>query len=138
MGDLRDTTTTDAAQNQSPLNLQQIESIERMGTAELDQLPMGAIRLDSKGTILSFNKREAVLTGRDPAKVIGRNFFTEVAPCTNVQTFAGKFREGVSKGDLHTVFPYRFDFEMTPRDVTVTLFYSKQTGSAWVFVREGK
>jgi len=107
-----------------------------MGSTELDQLPMGAIRLDQKGTILSFNKREALLTGRDPKKVIGENFFTEVAPCTNVQAFAGKFREGVSNGNLHVVFPYRFDFEMTPRDVTVTLFYSQQTGSAWVFVRE--
>jgi photoactive yellow protein len=58
------------------------------------------------------------------------------APCTNVQAFAGKFREGVAKGDLHTIFPYRFDFEMAPRDVTVTLFYSQQTGGAWVFVRD--
>jgi hypothetical protein len=34
------------------------------------------------------------------------------------------------------IFPYRFDFQMAPRDVTVTLFYSQQTDTAWVFVRE--
>ena len=79
---------------------------------------------------------EAKLTGRDPQRVIGKNFFTQVAPCTNVQRFAGKFREGVAAGELHEVFPYRFDFEMAPRDVTVTLFYSKTTETAWVFVRE--
>ena len=67
--------------------------------------------------------------------MIGRNFFTEVAPCTNVQEFAGRFREGVAQEDMHTIFPFRFDFEMAPRDVTVTLFYSKHTDSAWVFVR---
>lgn len=116
--------------------LQEMENISRMSTAELDELPFGAIRLDKAGTIVSYNMTESKLTGRDPKRVIGRNFFTDVAPCTNVQSFAGRFREGVAKGDMHVIFPYRFDFEMAPRDVTVTLFYSQQTDTAWVFVRE--
>ena len=29
------------------------------------------------------------------------------------------------------MFPYKFDFKMAPRDVTVTLFYSRITGAAW-------
>jgi photoactive yellow protein len=117
-------------------SLKELEQIDQMSEEELDQLPFGAIRLDTTGKILSYNMTESKLTGRDPKRVIGRNFFTDVAPCTNVQAFAGKFRDGVAKGNLHTIFPYRFDFEMAPRDVTVTLFYSQQTGSAWVFVRE--
>lgn len=116
--------------------LRDLEKIDRMSEAELDELPFGAIRLDRNGVILSYNMTESKLTGRRRERVIGRNFFTEVAPCTNVQSFAGRFREGVAKGELHAIFPYRFDFEMAPRDVTVTLFYSKQTGTAWVFVRE--
>jgi len=115
---------------------QDLESIDRMSVAELDALPFGAIRLDKDGTIVSYNMTESRLTGRDPKRVIGRNFFTDVAPCTNVQSFAGRFREGVSKGDMHVIFPYRFDFEMAPRDVTVTLFYAKASDTAWVFVRE--
>lgn len=124
--------------NQPDSMLQDLESITRMGEDQLDALPFGAIRLDRDGTILSFNQSEANLTGRKKEKVIGKNFFTEVAPCTNVQTFAGRFREGMAKKELHAIFPYRFDFQMAPRDVTVTLFYSKQTDSAWVFVREGQ
>ena len=116
--------------------LQELEKITRMSEQELDGLPFGAIRLDRTGRILSYNMTESKLTGRDPRRVIGRNFFTEVAPCTNVQGFAGRFREGVAKGELHAIFPYRFDFKMAPRDVSVTLFYSKQSESAWVFVRE--
>jgi photoactive yellow protein len=115
--------------------LQELESIDRMSPEELDELPFGAIRLDRDGTILKYNMTESKLTGRDPKRVIGRNFFTDVAPCTNVQSFAGRFREGIAKGDMHVIFPYRFDFEMAPRDVTVTLFYSQQTETAWVFVR---
>jgi photoactive yellow protein len=115
-----------------------MQSVDGMSASELDGLPFGAIRLDKNGTILSYNATEAKLTGRDPKRVIGKNFFTQVAPCTNVQAFAGRFREGVAKGDMHEIFPYRFDFEMAPRDVTVTLFYSQQTGTAWVFVRESQ
>jgi photoactive yellow protein len=116
--------------------LQNLEAIDRMNEEELDALPFGAIRLDKTGRILSYNMTESKLTGRDPKRVIGRNFFTDVAPCTNVQSFAGRFREGVAKGDLHVIFPYRFDFEMAPRDVSVTLFYAKASETAWVFVRE--
>lgn len=117
-------------------SLAELESISRMSEGQLDALPFGAIRLDKDGKILNYNLTEAALTGRQKEKVVGRNFFTEVAPCTNVQTFAGRFREGMLKKELHAIFPYRFDFEMAPRDVTVTLFYSRQTDSAWVFVRE--
>ena len=117
--------------------LHDLEAIDRMSERELDALPFGAIRLDREGKILSYNMTESKLTGRDPKKVIGRNFFSDVAPCTNVQGFAGRFREGMEKKDLHAIFPYRFDFQMAPRDVTVTLFYSNQTDTAWVFVREG-
>ena len=117
-------------------SLQELESVDRMNEQELETLTLGAIRLDKEGRILSYNAAESRLTGRDKSKVIGRNFFTEVAPCTNVQVFAGRFREGVDKKDMHVIFPYRFDFQMAPRDVTVTLFYSKETDSAWVFVRE--
>jgi photoactive yellow protein len=117
-------------------SLNDLESISRMSEEQLDELPFGAIRLDKDGTIISFNMSESKLTGRKKERVVGRNFFTEVAPCTNVVDFAGRFREGMAKKELHAIFPYRFDFQMAPRDVTVTLFYSKQTDSAWVFVRE--
>lgn len=117
-------------------SLQQLHEISAMNPEQLDALPFGVIRLDATGKVLTFNSSEAKLTGRDPKRVIGKNFFTQVAPCTNVKAFAGRFREGMAKKEMHIIFPYRFDFEMAPRDVSVTLFYSAQNDSAWVFVRE--
>src|SRR5262249_28618999 len=117
--------------------LQELEdNIDLMSEQELDALPFGAIRLDAEGTFLSYNARESELTGRAREKVIGRNFFTQVAPCTNVRDLAGRFRDGVARKEMHIVFPFRFDFDMAPRDVTVVLFYSHQTNNAWVFIRE--
>lgn len=113
-----------------------LESIGQMKDAELDVLPFGAIQLDAEGNILTYNRKESEISGRDRNRVIGRNFFTEIAPCTNVQQFAGRFRAGIEARNLNAVFPYRFDFEMDPRDVTITLFYSSASGTAWVFVVE--
>lgn len=115
---------------------EQLERVARMPVDQLDALPFGAIRLDAKGTVLAFNAHESRLTGRQRDAVVGKNFFREVAPCTNVRGFAGRFADGVARGKLHAVFPYRFDFKMRPRNVTVTLFYSSSTKSAWVFVRD--
>ncbi len=115
-----------------------IERIQGFTETELDRLPFGAIRLDREGKILAFNQAEADLSGRRKENVLGKNFFTEVAPCTNVQEFAGRFREGVAAGRLHTVFPYVFDYQMDPRNVWVTLFYSNETDTAWVFVRDDR
>lgn len=123
-------------QDTGALTRADLELIDHMQPKELNALPFGAIQLDPKGTILRFNDYEAKLTGRKPENVIGRNFFEEVAPCTNVRDFAGKFHDGIKNKELHEVFPYLFDFKMAPRNVTVTLFYNKANDTAWVFVRE--
>lgn len=120
------------------VSLRALKEISELSGEALDALPFGAIKLDGKGIVSSFNAYEAKLTDRDPKKVIGKNFFTDIAPCTNVREFAGRYIEGVERGELHAIFPYRFDFKMSPREVTVTLFYHKQTDTGWVFVREIK
>ena len=112
----------------------QMERIDVLDARELDRLPFGAIQLDAEGNVLKYNRTESSISGLRPGEVIGKNFFTEVAPCTNVREFAGRFREGFAKKDLNAVFPYRFNFKMDPTNVWVRLFYSASTESAWVFV----
>jgi len=110
-----------------------------LSTAELDQLPFGMIQLDARGRILKFNAVESRLASLDQQQQIGKHFFTEVAPCTKVQAFYGRFKEGVLQEHLDTTFSFHFAFKQNPRDVTVRLFYSKRTQSVWVMVsdREG-
>ena len=110
-------------------------SVESLNSAQLDSLPFGAIQLDHTGTILQYNDYESRLAGIDKSKAIGKNFFTEVAPCTDVKEFRGRFTEGVAKKQLHVKFQYHFSFKKNPRDVTVSLFYSELTESTWVFIR---
>ena len=115
-----------------------LQSIDTFTNAQLDALPFGAIQLDRDGTILQFNEYEANLSNRRAPETVGRNFFRDVAPCTNVREFYGVFQDGVARGSLHESFDYRFEFKPAPRNVRVTLFYSDPTATVWVFVQERK
>ena len=113
---------------------QQTETVDTMSAEELDTLPFGVIQLDEEGKIRMYNLAEGEISGRNPEEVLGKNFFTEVAPCTNVQEFAGRFRQGVKDRNLNCTFPYLFDFRMRPTRVWVRMYFSHKTNSAWVFV----
>jgi photoactive yellow protein len=129
-----DLITTETLTSQISASSSNIRADE-MGEKELDNLPFGAIQLDPQGKVLKYNDFESRLAGVKKENAIGKNFFTEVAPCTNVQEFYGRFRVGVDKKSLHEKFRYHFSFKRNPVDVTVTLFYSGITNSIWVFVR---
>ncbi len=109
--------------------------IARMNPKEVDQLAFGAVQLDGKGTILRYNAAEASITGRSAAEVIGRNFFRDVAPCTNSPTFKGVFDQGVRDDNLNTMFEYVFDYRMTPTKVKVHMKKAISDGTYWIFVK---
>ena len=113
-----------------------VREADRFTHAQLDALPFGAIQLDRDGVILRFNEYEANLSSRRAPETIGKNFFIDVAPCTNVREFHGRFVEGIETGRLQVTFPYRFAFKPVAREVDVTLFYSDGTETVWVFVQD--
>jgi len=108
--------------------------------AELDSLPYGVIQLDPIGTVLRYNAFEAGLSGLKKQDVVGKNFFKQIAPCTDLQQFQGRFRDGVAAGELHCTFRFHFAFKERPCDVAVTLFYNDRDKTVWVIVQpfEGK
>lgn len=110
--------------------------LAKMDTSQIENLAFGAIQLDVDGNILRYNAAEGDITGRDPAEVIGKNFFTEVAPCTNRPEFKGKFDQGVATGTLNTMFEYVFDYNMQPTKVRVHMKKAVMDDSSyWVFVK---
>jgi len=81
-------------------------TMRRLSDAQIDELAFGGIEVDENGKILRFNAAEGEIVGVDPQKVIGRNFFKDVAPCTDQEDFYGRFKEGVKKGDLNIMFEW--------------------------------
>ena len=111
--------------------------LESLSPTELDDLPYGVIKLDQQGMILQYNTTESFITGRVATLVIGKNFFTEVAPCTNTPEFYGRFVEGFEKKFLNTVFNYLFDHNMKPVSVKVHMILAKYAKEyyMWIIVK---
>ena len=112
-----------------------LEQADVLTPGELDNLPVGMIQLDRTGKVLKFNQTESDLARVAAADAIGKSFFDEVAPCTKVQAFYGKFLEGVEKRQLQTVFDYVFRFrDGREKNVVISMFYSATTETVWVCV----
>lgn len=109
--------------------------LSEMSDKDIDNLTFGAVNIDKNGKIISYNKAEGEITGRKPEEVIGKNFFTDVAPCTKTDEFYGKFQEGVKSGNLSTMFEYTFDYQMKPTKVKVHMKKSLSDDSYWIFVK---
>ncbi|MBX2802143.1 MAG: PAS domain-containing protein [Myxococcales bacterium] len=94
-----------------------------MLTEILDALPLGVVVLDRNGTVVHFNRAEEQLARRERGRALGRNFFTEVAPCMDVQELGGMFRDRIGRGTLfeRVEISFAFPFLESARDVTVFL-----------------
>ncbi|MDP2283020.1 MAG: photoactive yellow protein [Pseudohongiella sp.] len=105
-----------------------------MSSAQIDQLAFGAIQLDPTGTIVQYNETEGAITGRSPSQVIGKNFFRDVAPCTNTPKFKGAF-DKVVKERGSVMLEYTFDYQMAPTKVKVHMKPALVGGNFWIFVK---
>jgi len=105
-----------------------------LDAAKIDELPCGAIQLDRDGKVLFYNSAEGQITGRDPKLVIGKNFFTEVAPCTHTPEFFGEFEKLLTDPNHVAAFKYTFDYNMKPTKVTVTMRKARSGDAFWILV----
>ena len=96
--------------------------IFEMDRTQLDAYPDGVITLDRTGIIKRYNKTEATLARRDARETMGLNFFTDVAPCTAVQDFKGRFDTfALGQGSGVERFDFTFRFAWGRQDVGITM-----------------
>jgi photoactive yellow protein len=109
--------------------------LSRLSEQQFNHLAFGAVQLDANGKILKYNAAEGAITGRDPKAVVGQNFFTAVAPCTNRAEFRGVFDAGVREGNLNILFEYVFDNQMAATKVKVHMKKALSGETYWIFVK---
>jgi photoactive yellow protein len=109
--------------------------LDEFDAAGLDLLPFGVIKLDGRGRVVLYSAGESRFSGRPAAAVVGRDFFRDVAPCTNQPAFRGRFLEGVRRGALDERFRFTFGFEPAPVRVEVRLRAAREPDRYWVAVR---
>jgi len=107
-----------------------------LSRTDADMAAFGIVQVDDEGKIVLYNKYEAELAGITPEAAEGRNFFTEIAPCTNNKLFFGRFQSGVAAQELDTEFNYTFTYKLRPTNVAIHMKHDKASGSNWVFVKK--
>ncbi len=114
----------------------ELEKLAQQSPDHLDRADYGVVQVDDGGGIIFYNRYESELAGLEPESVKGKNFFTQVAPCTNNRLFYGKFKDGVGKGELALSMPYTFTYKMRPTNVFVQLHHDGATSTNWVLVKK--
>ena len=105
-------------------------AVARLSPEELDTLPYGLICLDAQGRVVHYNDTESRMARLPKGKVVGRNFFTEVAPCTRVREFEGQFLELVRDPSRVRVrsFDFVFRFRHSEQHVTIVMTPARTRG----------
>jgi photoactive yellow protein len=105
-------------------------AVSRLSPEELDTLPYGLICLDAEGRVVHYNDTESRMARLPKGKVVGRNFFTEVAPCTRVREFEGQFRDLVRDPSRVRVrsFDFVFRFRHSEQHVTIVMTPARTRG----------
>jgi len=101
----------------------------------LNEAPFGIVRVDDSGVVQFYNQYESDMSGVDPEDAVGRNFFTELAPCSSNRLFRGRFRRGVREGGLDERFTYTFTYKMSPTLVDVRM-HRDDDSQNWLLIRK--
>lgn len=97
-----------------------LASLESQSNAFYDELPFGVVKMDANGTVVYYNKQESVIAGVDPSIAKGKNFFVQVAPCTNNFMVAEKYK----LAELDEELDYMFTYVTSPIKVRLRLLKS--------------
>jgi photoactive yellow protein len=101
----------------------------------IDGLPFGLISVARDGAIEQYNAYESKLSRLAKERVIGRNFFTDVAPCTAVKEFQGRFeRFAAEPGEGAESFDFMFRFPFGRQVVNITFLRSPKSEQIKILV----
>jgi len=99
--------------------------------ADLDSLDFGVVEMDLSGKVLRYNATESRFSGLAAARVVGRRFFTEVAPCSDNAMVAHRFNQPV----VDETVRYTFALKMKPVPVTLRMVKAVGIPRMYLLVR---
>ena len=104
-----------------------LTNVGHLHDEQLDAAPFGVIVVDRDGTILEYNAYERSLTGLGERPVIGLNFFSDVAPCTAIRDFQGRFADFLTSDDT-SIEPFEFLFQLPRGPQRVSVVFVRLAG----------
>jgi photoactive yellow protein len=113
-----------AGQAEAPAALPQfgepglLEALEAIPLDGIDGFGFGLIVMSRSGAVTGYNALESQRSGLRAERVMGRNFFVDVGPCTNNYLVAQRFADCA---ELDEQLDYVFTFRMAPTPVRLRL-----------------
>lgn len=106
--------------------------LDESDVTTLEEAAFGIVVMDETGRVQSYNRYESTLSGLSSAFVVGKHFFTAVAPCTNNYLVAQRFED---ETPLDAVLDYVFTLKMRPTKVKLRLLKSTSARRHYLLVR---
>lgn len=103
-----------------------------MDDVRRDGLPFALAQIDPEGVVASCNATFARLF--DASDAVGRNFFRDIAPATNLPAFRGRFIEALRRGPVDERFRFVFGVDPAPVRAEVRIAPSRTAGLYWLVV----
>ncbi len=108
--------------------------LDALSPDELDRLDQGVIALDAGGIVLSYSEAATSLSGFCASAVVGRHYFRDVIPSSNVPGFYGRFLSGVRSGRLDETFEFVFGRLPQPLRARIHMRASATPGRYWLVI----
>jgi len=128
---------SETAQRLSEVNFESSELFATLESAAddpllYDGLGFGLVGMQHDGTVVAYNQIEAKFSGIPATRVLERNFFVDVAPCTNNYMVSGRFE---SEPELDMTIDYVFTLKMRPTRVQLRLLRSESSPRQYLAIR---
>lgn len=108
-----------------------LKELMELSAEQLNKLPFGVVKMAKDGTVQAVNTAEIELAGLSLEAFLGKNFFTQVAPCTNNYMVAEKYRR---LEELDESIAYVFTYMMRPTPVRLRMLKSAAYDSQFLLV----
>lgn len=109
-----------------------LEVLEGCEIDDFDQAGFGLIVFDLADTVIGYNTFESSRSGLGKDRVLGRDLFLTVAPCTNNYLVAERFRESE---DLDEQLDYVFTFRVRTAPVRLRLLARAGSSRRYLAIR---
>jgi len=109
-----------------------IDVLETLDFDGLDALGFGVIAMAADGIVVGYNDAESALSGLARDRVIGRHFFSAVAPCTNNFMVSHCYE---TETVLDRTIDYVFTLRMKPCKVKLRMLKRAGARSMYLAVR---
>ena len=106
--------------------------LESNAVESFDDLGFGVVTMDRTGVVIGYNADESQRSGLSRERVLGRDFFIEVGPCTNNHLIAERYR---AAAELDDELDYVFTFRIRPTPVRLRLLAAPGSPRQYLVVR---